>query len=141
MSTCECTNANQVAPLVVCPIPPLQNFQYNTPNTSTEEVALRSIWLANQANPTLNTEQFTTNPTVPYNTGADISELRENKQATAIFNTINQRKQSGTLIGTGCPIFRTQQEKIRYIQAQYTQPTGFPGDGSRVKLGISTLFS
>jgi len=141
MSTSECTNPNQVAPLVVYPTPPLQNFQYNAPNTSAQEVALRSIWLANQNNPDLNTSQFTTNPTVPYNTGADISELRENKQATAIFNTINQRKQSGTLIGTGCPIFRTQQEKIRYIQAQYTQPAGFPGGGSRVKLGISTLFS
>ena len=140
MSTIECTNANQVAPLIVIPTPPVQTFQYNTPNTPAQEIALRSIWLSNQTNPLLDAKQFTANPTVSYNTGADVSELRENKQATAIFNTINQRKQSGTLIGAGCPIFRTQQEKIRYIQAQYTQPSGFPGD-NRVKLGISTLFS
>jgi hypothetical protein len=141
MSDCNCNSSTTVKPATICPTPPLQNFQYNTPNTATQEIALRSLWLTNQGNTELDTQQFTTNPTVPYNTGADVGELRTNTAATKIFNTINQRKQSGTLFGTGCPVFRTQQEKIQYIQAQYTQPTGFAGGADRVKLGINTLFA
>lgn len=141
MSDCNCNSPTTVKPATICPAPPLQNVPYNTPYTQGEEIALRNNWIANQANTEFDTKQLTTNPLVPYNTGVDVSEMRSNTAANKIFTTINQRKQAGTLFGTGCPVFRTQQEKIQYIQAQYAQPTGFPGSGDRVKLGINTLFA
>lgn len=141
MSGCDCTTSNCVTPQIPCPIQPLQNFPYNTPYTAGEEIALRNNWIASQTNTDLNPAPFTTNPNWPYNTGSDVSQLQTNTQAKTIFNNINERKQAGTLFGTGCPIFKTQQEKILYIQAQYAQPVGFPGDNNRLKLGINTLFS
>jgi hypothetical protein len=62
-------------------------------------------------------------------------------EAKTIFTNINLRKQNGTLFGTGMPVFRTQHEKILYIQAQYSQPVGYPGNTNLPNQGINTLFS
>jgi len=140
MSGCCDSSSVCVRPQTLCPPPPQQTYPYNVPYTGTE-TPLRSNWIVSQTDTSMNPAPFTTNPNWPLNTGADTNQIRTNTQAKTVFNNVNLRKQNGTLFGTGMPVFRTQHEKILYIQAQYSQPLGYPGDSNVPKKGINTLFS
>jgi hypothetical protein len=140
MSGCCDSSSVCVRQQTLCPPPPEQTYPYNVPYTGTE-IPLRSNWIVSQTDTSSNPAPFTTNPNWPLNTGADTNQIRTNTQAKTVFNNVNLRKQNGTLFGTGMPVFRTQHEKILYIQAQYSQPLGYPGDNNVPKKGINTLFS
>jgi hypothetical protein len=133
-----------------CSALPQQTYPYNVPYTGAE-AQLNANWIVSQTNTSTSSAPFTTNPNWPLNAGSDTNQIRTNMQAKTVFTNINLRKQNGTLFGTGMPIFRTQHEKILYIQAQYSQPVGFPPgyrdlSGNLLppnlpNQGINTLFS
>lgn len=106
-------------------------FPYNVPYTG-QDATLRQNWFQSQANPTA---PFTTNPNWPLNTGSNHSQIYTNQENKTIFNSINKLKEQGGLFGTGQPTFSSNQEKIKYIQAQYSQRAYGP------RKGINTLYS
>lgn len=144
MSGCECNTSVCTRPLSNCSALPRQVYPYNVPYTadgSDSNAPLYNNWVTSQTNTATSPAPFTTNPNWPNNTGADVNQLRTNTQAKTIFTNINQRKENGTLFGTGFPIFKSNHEKILYIQAQYSQPRGYPGNTNLPNKGINTLFS
>ena len=150
MSGCCDSSSVCVRQQTLCPPPPAQTYPYNVPYTGTES-PLNTNWIVSQTNTSNSPAPFTTNPNWPLNKGSDINQVRTNMEAKTIFTNINLRKQNGTLFGTGMPVFRTHHERLLYIQAQYSQPVGFPPgyrDPSGNLLppnlpnqGINTLFS
>jgi hypothetical protein len=145
MSGCTCDSSSAcVRPLTNCSALPRQLYPYNVPytaNASDSDAQLYNNWVASQTNTATSSAPFTTNPNWPLNTGSDSNQIRTNMQAKTVFRNINQRKENGTLLGTGFPIFKSNHEKILYIQAQYSQPRGAPGVTNVPNQGINTLFS
>ena len=140
MSGCCDSSSVCVRQQTLCPPPPAQTYPYNVPYTGTES-PLNTNWIVSQTNTSTSSAPFTTNPNWPLNKGSDTNQIRTNMQAKTVFTNINLRKQNGTLFGTGTPIFRTHHERLLYIQAQYSQPVGYPGNTNVPNQGINTLFS
>ena len=103
------------------PNPPPQPA-YNIPYTAGNSVYVNN-WISSQSNPAY---PFSTNPNWPLNPGSNGSQITNNNQAKQIFTSVNSQQANGLLKGTGMPIFRTDQERMLYIQAQYSQAVYLP---------------
>lgn len=87
-------------------------------------------------------------PQFPVQKGGYASELTRLRGANTLFNSINaQVRQVNAGIGGvatppvrswTAPVFKSQQDKIRYIQAQYSQP--LPGVRPEKSLPVSTIY-
>jgi len=128
---CECDCSGVILRNEVCSstIPP--QYPYNVPYTGREQ-PLKTNWLVSQSDPDA---PFTTNPNWPLNQGANQSEILNNTKAKNIFVSINNLKDQGAAFGRNAPVFKSEQEKIAYLQAQYSQAYYLP------KKGINTLYS
>lgn len=78
--------------------------------------------------------------TFPIRPGGDSSQITANNQAKAIFNSLNLQSEQ---VAAGVrrpqyPIFASQQDRIRYIQGQYTQ--AIPGTTNAKTYSVNTLF-
>jgi len=78
--------------------------------------------------------------TFPIRPGGDAAQITANNQAKAIFNSLNLQSEQVAcgLRRPQYPIFASQQDRIRYIQGQYTQP--IPGTTNTKIYSVNTLF-
>lgn len=88
-------------------------------------------WIQSQSDPKY---PFTTNPNWPLNSGSNHSQIKTNDQQKHIFSYYNQQKDAGLLFKTGGPLFKSNHERLLYIQAQYNQAQYLP------KKCISSLY-
>lgn len=88
-----------------------------------QDVNLRQNWNQSQSNPKY---PFTTNPNWPLDSGSNHSQVKTNQQQKSIFTFYNQQKQAGLLFKTGGPLFKSNHERLLYIQAQYSQAQYLP---------------
>jgi hypothetical protein len=76
----------------------------------------------------------------PLRPGSNQSQLTANNQAKTIFNSLNAQSDQ---VAAGrrraqLPIFQSDQDRIRYIQAQYSQ--AIPGTTNAKTYSVNTLF-
>jgi len=79
--------------------------------------------------------------TFPIRPGGDASQITANTRAKALFNSLNAQSQQ---VSAGkrqiqYPMFASQQDRIRYVQAQYSQP--IPGTTASPTYSVNSLFS
>ena len=130
---CDCSQ-NIVFIDTTCPAPPpAYEWPYNKPYTGTE-VPINTNWALTQANDPA--YPFSLNPNYPLDTGSYASQVTTNTQAKTIFVSINNLQQQGGAFGANAPVFKSNQERLAYMQAQYAQAYYlYP------KKGINTLYS
>ena len=76
----------------------------------------------------------------PLRPGSNQSQLTANNQAKTIFNSLNAQSNqvAAGLRRAQQPIFQSDQDRIRYIQAQYSQ--AIPGTTNAPTYSVNTLF-
>jgi hypothetical protein len=79
-------------------------------------------------------------PSFPLRPGSNQSQITANNQAKTIFNSLNAQSEQ---VAAGrrraqLPIFQSDQDRIRYIQAQYSQ--AIPGTTNAKTYSVNTLF-
>ena len=79
-------------------------------------------------------------PSFPLRPGSNQSQITANNQAKTIFNSLNAQSNqvAAGLRRAQLPIFQSDQDRIRYIQAQYSQP--IPGTTNAPTYSVNTLF-
>lgn len=132
MSSCCCDCCCECPPkAITCPPNTAPQPPYNVAYTGAQ-ADLSANWFISQSTPSA---PFSTNPNWPLNTGANHSQVQTNQQAKTIFTNINARKENGTLFPSIGPTFKSNHERILYLQAQYAQAVYLP------KKGINTLYT
>jgi hypothetical protein len=123
---CGCTTRCTTCTSAIPPQPPYNRAFIGPDSTPTQN------WIQSQSNPKY---PFTTNPNWPLNSGSNHSQIKTNNQQKHIFTYYNQQQQAGLLFKTGGPLFKSNHERLLYIQAQYNQAEYLP------KKCISSLYT